>query len=467
MDELTCDVAIIGAGTAGLSAERHARKAGARTLLIDEAFAGTTCATVGCMPSKLLIAAADAAWSVRHAENFGIRGQADIDGRAVFRRLRAERDRFVEGVKQSIANIPEASRITAKASFEEPGRLRLDDGRSVSAGAVVIATGAAPAIPDAFADVSDHILTNRTVFELDELPGSVAVIGAGPIGLELGQALARLGARVEVYDTGNTVAGLQDAGVSDRLCELLRQEMKIHLAVEPDAERDPNGVAVTFGGRRETFDWILVAAGRPPTLDALDLGAAGVETDEQGMPKVDPQTLQCGKSAIFIAGDANSVRPLLHEAAHEGTIAGRNAAHFPAVERFERHVPMAITFTRPESAAIGDVPEPDDSGYAVAEASFDNQGRASVEARAGGLCRLYGRRADGQLTGASLCAPDGGHLAHLLAWAIESELSVADVLRLPFYHPTLEEGLKPGLRQLCDEIGQPGDRTRRDDSPCA
>ena len=467
MSDLECDVAVIGAGTAGLSAERHARKAGARTLLIDEGFAGTTCATVGCMPSKLLIAAGDAAHAVHHAANCGVKARAEVDGVAVFRRLRAERDRFVDGVLRSIEKIPGEVRVTARASFCAPDRLELDDGRRVTARAIVIATGSSPAIPGAFDAVSDLILTNRNIFELEDLPGSVAVIGAGPIGLELGQALARLGVRVEVFDMGDTVGGQQDRDVSKRLHEFLQREIPIHLSVEPEIARDPGGVRVTCEGHSQVFDRLLVAAGRPADLDTLNLGAAGIATDDRGLPEVDPQTLQIGDSRVFVAGDANSDRPLLHEAAHEGTIAGQNAARYPDVRRFERLAPMAITFTRPESATVGHVPDPEDTDHACAEASYDDQGRARVEARTGGLCRLYARRADGRLIGASLCAPDAAHLAHLLGWAIEARLRVADLLGMPFYHPTLEEGLKPAFRDLCAQIGEEGDASRGDSSPCS
>lgn len=467
MNDLKCDVAIIGAGTAGLAAEREARRSGVSTLLIDPAFAGTTCATVGCMPSKLLIAAADAAWSVHHAAEFGIGASAEIDATRVFSRLRKERDRFVDGVKRTVADIPAQVRITAQASFCGPDKLALDDGRTVRARAIVIATGAAPVVPDAFGAVADRVLTNAWVFELETIPASTAVIGAGPLGLELGQALCRLGSRVEVFDRGETVAGLSDRSVSDRLCELLQQEMPIHLGVEPDVSPCPDGVRLSWNGGSRMFDRVLVAAGRPPNTDGLNLQAAGIDCDDHGTPRFDPRTMRCGTSHVFIAGDANHHRPFLHEAAHEGAIAGENAARYPECHRFTRHVPLAVTFTRPESATVGTVPHPDDEEIATGEASFDDQGRARVEARTGGLCRLYARRRDGKLTGASLCAPDAAHLAHLIAWAIEADLTVADLLEMPFYHPTLEEGMKPAFRALCAETGTSSDDSRRDDAPCS
>jgi dihydrolipoamide dehydrogenase len=467
VSDLECDVAVIGAGTAGLAAERQAREAGARTLLIDEAYIGTTCAAVGCMPSKLLIAAADAASSIEHAAGFGIQGTATIDGPAVFRRLRKERDRFVAGVKRSIEDIPQEIRLTARASFIAPGKLKLDDGRTVTARSIVIATGAKPSVPEAFDAVSDLILTNESIFELADLPSSVAVIGAGSLGLEMAQALNRLGVRVEVFDMGDMLAGLRDRKVSDRLHQLLSREMDIHPGVEPQVGRDGDCVRVSWEDRRGQFDRLLVAAGRPPNLAGLDLDEANIPLDDRGVPDIDTETLQCGDSGVFVAGDANAVRPLLHEAAHEGRIAGRNAAHFPDVSRYERSVPMAITFTRPENGTVGAVPQDDDDAHVTGEASFDDQGRARVEARTGGLCRIYARRSDARLVGASLCAPEAGHLAHLLALAIEAKMTAADVLRLPFYHPTLEEGLKPAFRSLCHDLEQPADTSRAEDSPCA
>lgn len=466
MKHLTCDVAVIGAGTAGLAAQGAARKAGAEVLLIDPAFSGTTCATVGCMPSKLLITAADAAHAVRRAETFGIRATAEVDGPAVMARVQKLCDRFAGGMKDAIADLPEDMRITARARFSDPGTLDLDDGRKIDARTVVIATGSSPAIPAPFQSVCDHILTNASLFELDDLPRSVAVIGAGALGLELAQALHRLGVQVEVFDMGETVAGLRDRAVSQVLRQLLQDELPLHLGVKPEVAPGPEGVSVSWNGQSRDFQRLLVAAGRPANLDGLNLERAGIALDN-GKPEVDPPTLRCGETSVFIAGDANGQMPLLHEAAHEGRIAGHNAATCPETTRFARHVPFVLTFTRPEAAEIGTIPEQEDSEIATAAVSYDDQGRARVEARLGGLCRIHARRSDGRLTGASLCAPDAGHLGHLFALAIDSGLSVGDLLNMPFYHPTLEEGLKPALRDLCREIDHQRDESRDDDAPCA
>ncbi len=457
-----CDVAVIGAGTAGIVAEKHARDRGVTTRLIDPEFAGTTCAHVGCMPSKLLIAAADAAHAVRDAERFGISATPQVDGAAVMRRLRKHRDRFVKGVKEGFARLPDGTCLQGHARFTGPGELELDDGTQIRARSVVVATGAKPALPGPFQAVADKVLTNRNIFEIEDLPDSVGVIGSGAVGLELAQALARLGVRVEVFDMGDRVAGLPDR-VSAELHRILSQEFPIHLGQGPEAEADGDGVRLSWDGGDARFDRLLVAAGRPPQLDGLDLEKAGLELDDTGMPAVDRETLQCGDAPIFLAGDANGIRPLLHEAADEGAVAGRNAALYPDLRRAARGVSMAITFSRPSAAVIGDVPEKEDADTITGCADYANQGRARVMGQAHGICEIYAARSDGRLFGAALCLPGGEHLAHELAWAISGGLTASQMLDLPFYHPTLEEGLKPALRQICKQVSAPTPWNRADE----
>ncbi|MFL5283967.1 MAG: dihydrolipoyl dehydrogenase [Rhodopila sp.] len=400
MPDLTCDVVIIGAGTAGIGAERSARRAGATTLLIDDRFAGTTCATVGCMPSKLLIAAAEAADAVRRAPTFGIKAAGPvIDGAAVMQRVRNERDRFVAGVRKSFDDLPPGVMLQARARFTAPTRLALDNGRRVTAKAVVIATGARPSVPPMFAPVADRVLTNETIFDLADLPASIAVIGAGPLGLELAQALARLGVATAVFDQGNRLAGLRDEAVAGALRAILARELPIRTGVTLQAEPDEAGARLSWTGAETgnaCFERLLVAAGRPPQLAGLGLEATGIPLDGHGTPHFDPLTLQCGAAPIFIAGDANAARPVLHEASAEGAIAGRNAASWPDLAPARRNVPFSLVFTDPPVAVIGAAM--DGTEAAVGSASYDDQGRARIMARNAGLVRIYADRATGRLT---------------------------------------------------------------------
>ncbi|MZR11990.1 dihydrolipoyl dehydrogenase [Maritimibacter sp. DP07] len=456
------DVAVIGAGTAGLSAERHARRHGARTLLIDPEFAGTTCAMAGCMPSKLLIAAADAAHGARDAGEFGVRTSVDVDGPAVMHRVRRMRDDFARGVRQSIDDLPDGTCLQAKAAFEAPGVLSLDTGDRVEARAIVIATGATSAIPKPYEAVSDRVLTNATLFDIDDLPGTLAVIGAGPLGLEMAQAMHGLGVRVEVFDAGDRLAALPQE-TSDALKAALSPHFPIHLGCTPEPSPDTDGVALSWDGGSARFERVLIAAGRPPALEALALENAGLTLDDHGTPVFDPQTMQCGDAPVFIAGDANHDRPLLHEASDEGAVAGRNACDYPNVGATARKVPLRIAFTRPEVAVVGTLPDADDDTHVTGRADYSDQGRAKVMGQAVGMVTIHARTSDGCLTGAAICAPQGEHLAHLLAWAIQSGLTASDVLDLPFYHPTLAEGLQPALREICKQAGLEKPWQRDDD----
>ena len=455
MTDRTCDVAVIGAGTAGLAAERAARKAGATTLLIDEAFAGTVCATVGCMPSKLLIAAAEAAHAVRRATIFGIGpGTPVVDGRAVMRRLQAERDKFAEATRSSFDELPEGTCIKARARFDGPGRLALSDGTGIRARSVVIATGSAPMVPPPFEDLGEVALTNRTVFELEDLPRSLAVVGAGAIGLEIAQAMARLGVETILLDQATTLDGARDPDVQHAMAEVIGGELTLRLGVDVSAARDGDGARVTWTGPEAgeaRVDRVLLATGRPPRIDDLGLETTGLALDEHGVPEFDPRTLQCGDAPIFIAGDANADRPILHEASDEGAIAGHNAAAYPDVGPAERSPAFTLTFTDPPHAVLG--APPNDGGH-VGGASYEDQGRAKVEARAKGLVRIHAAP-DGRLTGAELFAPGAGHMAHLLALAIMRGETASGLLSMPYYHPTLEEGLRPALRDICRATSAP------------
>lgn len=448
MAETECDVAIIGAGTAGLAAERSARRAGARTILIDDRFAGTTCATVGCMPSKLLIAAAKAAHAVRRAATFGVHaGNVRVDGRAVMQRVRKMRDEFVSSTLRSIDELPEETRLRGRARFVDATTLDVG-GTLVRAGAIVIAAGARPSVPDAF-KLLDNVLTNETIFELQEPPSSLAVIGAGPLGLELVQAFARLGVDVEVFDKGGKVGALRDDAAERELRRILEREFPIRLGVSIDAERVADGSRISWSGSSNgtrTFSHVLVASGRPPNLQGLNLDATGLELDERGVPVFDRRTMQCGKEAVFLAGDVDADVPVLHEATAEGAIAGHNAASFPAVRASSRSIPLTVTFTDPPSAVIG---SPAGEGTIAGEIDYANQGRARVEARDDGIVRLFADE-NGKLTGAAMVAPEADHMAHLIAWAIEKGMSAKELLDLPIYHPTYEEGLRNALRQICE-----------------
>jgi dihydrolipoamide dehydrogenase len=459
------DVAVIGAGTAGLNARREAEAAGASTLLIEDGPYGTTCARVGCMPSKLLIAAADAAHQVAGAGRFGIElaGPARVDGAAVLARVRRERDYFTGFVVEASEALPEVQRLRGRARFLEPGLLDVGGHTRVEARAVVVATGSRPVVPDSLAPLGPEVLTNDSIFELTELPESVAVVGTGVIALELGQALARLGVRTAIFGRSQTVGPATDPAIQESVRAVLGAELDLRLGARLEVRPEAGGVRVAWqagDGRRgeERFARVLSAAGRKPRLADLELEKSGVALDPRGVPWFDPTTMQCGDAPVFLAGDANGNRPLLHEAADEGRIAGSNAARFPEVRPGRRRTPLAIVFTRPEIALVGRCyAELDLDAVEIGEVFYEEQGRARVMGENAGLVRVYARRQCGTLVGAEMFGPRVEHTAHLLAWAVQQELGVDDALACPFYHPVVEEGIQTALRDLASQLAPRGD----------
>lgn len=461
MDETTVDVAVIGAGTAGLGARRAAEKAGAQAVVIDAGPLGTTCARVGCMPSKLLIAAAEAAHAVREAPGFGVHaGEPRVDAAALFGRVRDERDRFVGFVLDDCRRLEErGALLRGHARFVAPGVLQVgEDRRVIARRGVVIATGSAPFVPPPLRAVasSPHVITSDQVFELDAVPASVLVIGSGPLGLELGQALARLGARVTVVGVRGALAGLSDPEVRAAARAALAAELELHTDYSLQAvEARGDGVYARFVGddkelHEGTWSKVLLAAGRRPRLSGLGLENSGVELDADGRPsRFEADTLRCGPGAVFLAGDVADLRPLMHEAVDEGQIAGRNAARFPDLAPGERRTPLAIVFTDPQIAVVGrGFEQIERETCAIGQVDFADQGRARVIRKHRGLLRVYGERATGAVVGAELCGPAAEHLAHLLAWSIQRGVTVEQALAMPFYHPAIEEGLRTALQQL-------------------
>lgn len=468
MRTLETDVAIIGAGTAGLSAYKAAMKSGKRVLMIEGGSYGTTCARVGCMPSKLLIAAAEAAHSASHMAPFGVHidGEIRIDGREVMDRVKRERDRFVGFVLDGVENIPAENKLRGYARFVSPGVLEVDDHTRVQAASVVIATGSSPSIPPPFKALGERLVINDDVFEWNDLPKRVAVFGPGVIGLELGQALARLGVVVRVFGVSGSLAGLTDLTVRQTAKKIFQQEFYL----DPDArvletkrvgdEVEIRYVKLDNSECVERFDYALMATGRRPNLGGLGLENAAITVNAQGMPAFDRNTMQVADLPVFIAGDVNNDVPLLHEASDEGHIAGENAARFPEMKTGFRRTPLAVVFSDPQIAMIGQGPDKLVAGsFVTGTVDFTSQGRSRVILKNKGVLHLYADRSNRRLLGAQMVGPSAEHIAHLLAWSVQQEMTVDQMLQMPFYHPVIEEGLRTALRDTVakletDECGQ-------------
>ncbi len=444
-------VAIVGAGSAGLYALSQVKKETDDFVLIDGGELGTTCARVGCMPSKALIHIANMYAGKEKFSGSGIEGAKDLTVSIprVMAKVRQLRDIFSEQNKKSVLKLGKRL-IRANARFIDTNTLQAGE-YTIKAQKIIIATGSSPVLQPEWSGFKEDIITTDTFFEQKDLPKKIAVLGGGAIGLELGQALARLGIEITLIHSKTTIGGLRDTKINESAVTAIAKDLELWRGSRASLHKSESGIRVQAGKREKIVDKVLAATGRKPNLKNMDFKNTGIETDAKGMPPYDLNTMRIGSSNIFIAGDVNASAQLLHEAADEGRIAG-----YHAVDNeygFRRKVPFAIVFSNPQIAVIGQTHDFKDdtvTGYF----NFSKQGRAILEENAHGSACLHLRKNDGRILGAQLAVPGAEHLAHHLAWAIQQKMSVYAMLKLPFYHPTLEEGLRSLLIKAVKKIGK-------------
>lgn len=451
------DVAIIGAGSAGLFALSQVKRETDNYVLINGGELGTTCARVGCMPSKVLIQVAEDFYRKNIFEREGIDGadELTIDVPASMEHVQDLRDVFVDKTLGVTNTLDKAHLIDGYASFVSNDTLEVN-GEQIKAKSIIIATGSTPIVPTAWQDFLEDVITTDDFFEQEDLPASMAVIGLGSIGLEIGQSLHRLGVRIAAVDQLSSIAKLEDDMVNDIAIATLGREFPLWLSDAAVLEKVDAGIQVTAGDNKMVVEKVLASVGRKPNLDNLNLEVTDIMLDARGIPVYDPLTMQVGDLPIFIAGDVNADRPLLHEAGHEGRLAGYNAVHkalHATIEKFKRKVPLAITFCDPNIATVGaQLSELNEDEIAIGEMSFAPVGRALILGKNRGLLRLYVQKSDGLLLGACMCCVKGENLAHLIAWSIQSGMTVFDMLKMPFYHPVIEEALQGALYSVLSQL---------------
>ena len=468
MKQIQADVVVIGGGTAGMGAYRNALLHTPNVYLIEGNVFGTTCARVGCMPSKPMIAAAEARHHALHTDPFGVhldKSSVRVDGAEVMNRVKSERDRFVGFVVEDVMAWDESKRIMGNAKFIDAHTIQVDDHTQIHAERIVIATGSRPVIFPQWQVLGDKLIVNDDVFSWDTLPESVAVFGPGVIGLELGQALSRLGVRVEIFGIGGLLGGISDPVILQEAVEVFSEELALHLDAKTEVALNSEGKVVVQweqDGERGTFtaDYLLAATGRRPNVDNLGLENLNIELDARGVPVANPHTMQTSIPHIFIAGDASNQIPLLHEAADQGKIAGDNAGRFPDVQAGLRRSMIGVVFTDPQIASVGarfatlqaQYGERFEQDVVIGQVSFQNQGRSRVMLVNKGHLRVYADRETGRFLGAEMVGPAAEHIAHLLAWAHQMKMTVPQMLDMPFYHPVIEEGLRTALRDAAAQM---------------
>ena len=464
------DLGILGGGAAGLTAAAGAAQFGAKTVLVEKAkVLGGDCLHFGCVPSKTLIRTAGV-WSLaRRAKEFGLPEVAlpPVSLAAVMGRVRSVIDTIQEH------DSPERfCKLGAEVRFGSPRFV--DDhtvdlgGSRLTARAWIIATGSSPALPpvEGIADVP--YWTNETVFSQTELPGHLLILGGGPIGVEMAQAFRRLGSKVTVVEFADQVLGSEDPDIAAILRNRLEAEgVKVLTGTKAiKAATAGSSVLLRVGpakGEGESWtiegDVLLVAAGRKPNVEGLELSAAGVEFSPRGVPA--GRRMRTNVSHIYACGDVNGVFPFTHVAGYEAGIALSNAVlRLPRKADYTK-VPWC-TYTDPEMASIGlNEKRAKAAGveYRVLESHFREVDRALAEGEAEGKIKVL-VTPSGQLLGCQIAGHHAGELIHEWVAAINGGVKLSTLAGSIHAYPTLAEVSKKAAGSYYSEKLF-GDRTKK------
>jgi mercuric reductase len=455
------DLLVLGAGSAAFAAAIKGVEAGCRVGLVEAGTLGGTCVNVGCVPSKALLRAGELYWAAgNHPHNGITTAAAGVDLAALVR----QKDELVAALRQhKYADLVEDygfDVLRGRARFVDGETVEVD-GRRVRAGAVLVATGASPAVPAVPGLEEAGYLTSTTALELKEVPRRLAVIGAGFIGLELGQFFLHLGAEVTWFSRPPRVAPGTEPEVSDAFAQVLREEGGTVLAPATVTAVERVGevrrVTAVSEGREVVVevDEILVAAGRQPNSTDLGLAAAGVSTDARGAIVVDAQ-LRTTNPGVWAAGDVTSGPQYVYVAAHAGALAAENALRETGRELDLTGLP-AVIFTSPQIAAAGMTEsEAVREGYDVKTSLLPLSAvpRAIVNRDTRGLIKLVADARTDRLLGAAVLAESAGEVIQSAVLAIKFRIPTGELAST--FHPylTMAEGLKLAAQAFTRDVGK-------------
>jgi pyruvate/2-oxoglutarate dehydrogenase complex dihydrolipoamide dehydrogenase (E3) component len=440
MSHITCDICVIGAGSGGLSVAAAAAQFGEKVVLIEKGEMGGDCLNYGCVPSKALLAAAKHAHAFTSGEPFGIAAhKPKVDFAAVNDHVRSviaaiaphdSQERF-EGLGVTV--IRAAGRFVDATTVEAGGQ-------RITARRFVIATGSSPAAPPVPGLDKVDYLTNETLFDNRELLDHLIIIGGGPIGMEMAQAHRRLGARVTVLEAF-TPLGKDDPELTAIVLEHLEAEgIDIRSGARiTGIARSPKSVTVNLEGEDPlTGSHLLVAAGRKPNVDGLNLEAAGIEYDRRGI-KVDKGLRTTNRKAYAI-GDVNGGLQFTHVAGYQAGLAVRSILFRLPVTNETRIIPW-VTYTDPELAHVGLTEaqaKEQAPGHTVLRWHFEDNDRAQAERRTSGMIKAV-VSARGDILGCSIVGPNAGELIQPWALAMSSKLKIKAMIDMVAAYPTLTE----------------------------
>ncbi len=457
----TYDLAIIGAGSAGFSAAIAAAELGAQVALLGHGTIGGTCVNTGCVPSKTLIRATESVHHAKAAARFaGLRAEGRVmDWRAIVR----QKDELASSLRQAkyvdlLASYGTVAYLEGRARLMDAGVAA--DGTLVTAGKVIIATGASPSLPPIPGIDGVPHLTSTTALELERLPESLLVIGGGYIGCELGQMLARAGAQVTIVD----IVPILSAGepeISKALAGYLREEgIVVREGIETKAIRKTGrGVAldISADGEVETLEaeQVLVTTGRRPNTAGLGLEEAEIALLPNGGIKVDDR-MRTTKAAVYAAGDVTGRDPFVYMAAYGARIAAENALNGDT-KRYDPTAMPSVVFTDPQAASVGlTETQARQSGVLVRTSvlPLDAVPRALAARNTRGLIKLVAEAESGKLLGAHILAPEGADSIQTAALAIKCGLTTGQLAETIFPYLTTVEGLKLAAQTFTRDVAK-------------
>jgi mercuric reductase len=455
------DLAVIGAGSAGFSAAIAAAELGAQVALIGHGTIGGTCVNAGCLPSKTMIRATETLHQAERASRFaGIRAAGRI---ADWRRVVRQKDELVSSLRQAkyIDLLPSYNTV----AYRE-GQARLTDngvtvnGDAIKAGKIIIATGAASALPSIPGIENMRYLTSTTALELEELPESLLIIGGGYIGCELGQMFARAGVDVTIA-TRRRLLPDAEPEISDALTGYFAEEgitVRDRLAYR-DIRQVPEGIALTVSsnGRADTItaEQVLITTGRRPNTEGFGLAESGVELLPNGGIRVDDR-MRTSKLGVYAAGDVTGRDQFVYMAAYGARIAAENALNGNS-KRYDATAMPAVVFTDPQVASVG-LTEAGARGLGLKvktstlKLSYVPRALAAHDTR--GLIKLVAEANSGKLLGAHILAPEGADSIQTGALAIKFGLSVEQLAETIFPYLTTVEGLKLAAQTFTKDVAK-------------
>ncbi len=452
MKDLSCDTLIIGAGSAGIEAYIAAKAKGATCILVESGPLGTTAQRTGDIPTASLIEAGNCVYQIKHSKDYGINlyGNFDIDTSDVMNSLRAIRAKATTQILSFIYKIPEDLRVIGKASFVDDHNICVDNEVNIKFKTCVIATGAHPVIPFEFTKLGD-VLTTKDIFDLDSLPKSLAIFGAGAVGLQIGQALSYLGCDVTIF-AKDKLWDITDSNVLNVGSTLLSSKIKLAINSKISTiEKEDNGFGIYFldNNKKENYlnvEKTLVAHSRAANIEGLNLRNIGVKLNHLGLIDVDLETMQTSIPHIFAAGDVCTSLMSTSLAKIQGTNAGINAATYPYVYVKDNKAKTRVIFTDPPMAIVGlslaQMLKRSENGNPFITSEYRaNDGIFRVKRKEGGILRLYVDEKSRKIMGCEMCIARAESIANFLALAISKGMTCDDLASFPFHYPTAENAI--------------------------